>query len=226
MNFEFKRKATFLVEFNATISYLIQRIKSPLPGREAHRRSLPRDRVSQRLNVEEAINPRLGGVLILLYPDLQGQTFFTLIQRPQYQGAHGGQISFPGGKFEEQDQSIIKTALRETYEEIGVDPSSINIIGRISDIYIPPSNFRVTPVIGFTSSRPAFVRDPFEVDEVLEIPLVSLLDRQFHKAKDIHVRGIILPDTPYYDLQDRVVWGATAMILSELIQILEEAHQA
>lgn len=214
------------MNFNETIAYLSQRINNPLPGREAHRRSLPRDRVSQRLNVEEAVNPRLGGVLILLYPDDLMQTFFTLIQRPQYPGAHGGQISFPGGKFEEEDPSIIHTALRETHEEIGVAPASINIIGRISDIYIPPSNFRVTPVIGFTRTRPTFVRDPFEVDEVLEIPLVSLLDRQYHKAKDMHVRGIILPNTPYYDLQDRVVWGATAMILSELIQILDEADQA
>lgn len=209
------------MRFEETIDFLSDRILRPLPGREAHRLALPADRADQRLQIREAPNPRLGGVLILLYPR-DGEALFPLIQRPDYPGTHGGQVSLPGGKFEPGDQDIVDTALRETCEEIGVGPSSVTVIGRMSDIYIPPSNFRVTPVLGFTGSQPLFQRDPREVDEVLETPLAHLMDHTLHKSTDIQVRGMRLPDTPYFDFHSRVVWGATAMILSELYHILLE----
>jgi 8-oxo-dGTP pyrophosphatase MutT (NUDIX family) len=210
------------VEFNETISFLKTRITSPLPGTKAHRRAIPPDRIDQRLNVEHVINPRLGGVLVLLFPDKEGQAHFALIQRPEYTGTHGGQVSFPGGKIERQDQTLIDTALRETSEEIGVDQELVQVIGTLSDIYIPPSNFKVTPVIGFTEVWPVFQKDPYEVEDILVVPLASLMDKRFYKSMDIRVRDITLPQTPYYHLLEKVVWGATAMILSELLHLLEE----
>ncbi len=197
------------------------RLVQPLPGLEAHRRAIPRDRVAERLGEKQPANPRLGGVLILLFPDEQNRTLFPLIQRPDYPGTHGGQISFPGGKYEEQDQSLVSTALRETHEEIGVKPELIQVIGTLTNIYIPPSNFQVTPVVGYLTKRPEFMRDPVEVDEILEVSLEQLMDRSLHKLTEVEVRGMSLPNTPYFDFHERVVWGATAMILSELHHILE-----
>ncbi len=194
---------------------------SPLPGMEAHRRALPVARADSRLRLKPTEDARLGGVMILFFPGAGGEAYFPLIQRPEYPGAHGGQISLPGGKYEEGDDTITDTALRETHEEIGVSPEGIQVIGHLSEIYIHASNFRVTPVVGVLQEKPEFRREPLEVDEILEIQLSQLMDTSFHKAKDIRVRGMHLPDTPYYDLQERVVWGATAMILSELYHILE-----
>ena len=209
------------MNFNKVISFLEGRLIQPLPGPEAHRRAIPRDRVSERLGHEQPTNPRLGGILILLFPDEDNQTIFPLIQRPDYPGTHGGQVSFPGGKYEDHDQSLVATALRETHAEIGVSPGTIKVIGTLTNIYIPPSNFQVTPVVGYLSNRPEFRRDPVEVDEILEVSLDQLMDRSLHKLIDVEVRGTRLPNTPYFDFHERVVWGATAMILSELHHILE-----
>jgi len=211
------------VDFSQAISILTEGLKRPLPGRQAHIKALPADRADQRLRIREAPDARLGGVLILLFPGESNQAMFPLIQRPEYPGIHGGQVSLPGGKFEKGDIDLIGTALRETNEEIGIAPEGIRILGTMSDIYIPPSNFRVTPVVGYTEGPLSFVRDPREVDEVLEVPVSHLMDRTLHKSADIRVRGVHLPDTPYFDFHERVVWGATAMILSELYHVIQEA---
>ncbi len=210
------------MDFSHTISYLSARLNSPLPGREAHRRALPSDRIEKRLGIEVSPDARLGGVLILLFPGQGDETMFPLIQRTDYPGTHGGQVSLPGGKFEEGDKDLIGTALRETHEEIGVAPEAIRVLGKMSEIYIPPSNFRVLPVLGYVDHYPSFVPEPKEVDEILEVPLAHLMDHTLHKSTDIEVRGMRLPDTPYFDFHDRVVWGATAMILSELYEVLTE----
>ncbi len=100
-------------------------------------------------------------------------------------------------------------------------PELIQVIGTLTNIYIPPSNFQVTPVVGYLTKRPEFMRDPVEVDEILEVSLEQLMDRSLHKLTEVEVRGMSLPNTPYFDFHERVVWGATAMILSELHHILE-----
>jgi len=145
---------------------------------------------------------------------------FPLIQRPDYDGVHAKQMSFPGGKKDEEDESLKITALRETKEEIGIDPSKIEIIGSLTELYIIASNFNVLPTIGILRELPDFIADKHEVDEVIEVKLEDLMDDGKQKEKPLTILQGITINAPYFDLNDKVVWGATAMILSELKQIL------
>jgi 8-oxo-dGTP pyrophosphatase MutT (NUDIX family) len=148
------------------VGKLEQRLKLPLPGAEAHEplRAVPAGIIKPRF--EHKSPPKPGGVLILLYQE-EGVIKFPLTQRQDYLGTHGGQISLPGGKAE-PDEDIIATALREGEEEIGVDRSSIKVVGQLSNFFVIPSNFMVTPVIGYLASTPRFNPDPKEVARVLE----------------------------------------------------------
>ncbi|MTI19802.1 CoA pyrophosphatase [Fulvivirga sp. RKSG066] len=201
------------------VKHLSQKVNNGLPGMEAQQLMMPVESTRERFNLDKK-DVRRGGVLILLYQK-EGSIFMPLTQRHDYGGTHGGQVSLPGGKFEEIDTDITSTALRETREEIGIAESQINVIGRLTDLYIPPSNFRVTPVIGYIKQKPAFEIDTFEVKELIEVRIDELLDLEKRKRKDITVRQGIKLNAPYFDLGGRVVWGATAMILSEFVTILD-----
>jgi len=192
-----------------------------LPGIVAYERMMPeiRKRLSS-LDVSEIEGARLSSVLILLY-EHEHKIYLPLTKRHDYEGTHGGQISFPGGKQEEVDKSRIETALRESHEEIGVHPSDVEIVGVLSEIYIPPSNFKVLPVIGYTKTRPLFIREEFEVEKIIEVEVSDFLDKKNHKTKNMDVRNTTMKDIPYFDIQGHVVWGATAMMLSELVYIIE-----
>ncbi|MDH5368182.1 MAG: CoA pyrophosphatase [Cyclobacteriaceae bacterium] len=191
------------------------------PGIEAYEKMMPeiRDRL-EHLDVSKIDDAKLSSVLILLY-QYEEKIYIPLTKRHDYKGTHGGQISFPGGKHEEDDESRTHTALREAHEEIGVDPSEIEIIGLLSEIYISPSNFKVLPVVGYINVKPSFVREEFEVEKIIEVEISDFLDKANHKIKDMEVRNSLIKDIPYFDIQGHVVWGATAMILSELVYIIE-----
>jgi len=161
-----------------------------------------------------------SSVLILLYPGREyPQPTFVVILRPTYEGIHSGQISLPGGRFELTDEDIKQTALRETYEEIGIDPAEVTIIGQLTQLYIPPSNYLVQPFVGFTSGSPAFNPQPEEVEQIIEIPLTTLLDENNLVQKEISV-GDIQFSTPSFVINGTTIWGATAMILNEFKEIL------
>lgn len=161
---------------------------------------------------------RVAAVLILLYP--VNRTIHTLfMQRHNYDGVHGGQISFPGGKKENADNDIIETALRETEEETGVDRTTISVIGTLTTLFIPVSNMIVTPVIGWTKEKPAFVHQPGEVVYLIEAELKRFLDPGIIKIKPMEIRGELI-DIRYFDYDGHVIWGATAMILNELLTII------
>lgn len=160
-----------------------------------------------------------SSVLILLYPH-QKVLHTTFILRQVYGGVHSGQISFPGGRYEKEDPTLEYTALREAQEEVNIDPASVQVLGTLSELYIPPSNFIVLPVVGYTDTVPDFIPDQTEVAEIIQADLSFLFDEEKRKNTTIQVRGYEI-EAPYYDVKGHIVWGATAMILSELKTIIE-----
>jgi 8-oxo-dGTP pyrophosphatase MutT (NUDIX family) len=206
-----------MTDFTLFIEKLKIRLQQPLPGLIAH--GLMASETRLRLTMPSPNErTRESAVLILFYP-YENKVFIPLILRPQYDGVHGGQMAFPGGRAEKEDESLIRTALREAQEEIGVRVSDVNILGKLTKLFIPPSNFYVQPVVGFMNHRPDFYPDPREVDKVIEIPLAEINNPKIIGRKVLKVRGVEI-DTPFYDILETTVWGATAMMISELIMIV------
>lgn len=205
------------------ITALINRIKnglqSPLPGHQAHLAMIPEIRIPEFLPIPATA--RKSSVLILLYEKNQ-EAHFILTLRPSYNGVHSNQVSFPGGKFSMEDKTLDQTALRETEEEIGIKKEDIEIIGSITELYIPPSNFVVTPFIGITNKPFSLHADPVEVVEIFEVPLNSIFQKDVIKSKKITIQNGATFITPYFDLCNQTVWGATAMILSEFRMMMLE----
>ena len=187
-----------------------------LPGKVAHSMMMPSVRNDNLKKPTGNPPPIESAVLVLFYPDENGHYKFPLIQRPSYNGAHSAQVSFPGGKAEHEDASLIDTALREANEEIGVDPEQVEVLGQLSDLFIWVSNFLVTPVVGITNHRPDFTKEDNEVESIIEADLYDIVDPSKRKEGTIIVKEKFKIKTPYYDIDDRIVWGATAMMLSEL----------
>lgn len=197
----------------------------PLPGAIAHQLMAPAHRLSSPEYLSKISDYKKGSVLILLYE--QANTIhFVLTLRQSYPGVHSGQVSLPGGKIEAFDNSPIAAALRETQEEIGINANEIEVLGELSPLYIFPSNFLVHPVVGFLNSSPIFKKEEKEVAEIIEVPLPFLLDAKKRKTKLMDLsRGLKAPDltaveVPYYDIHGHHVWGATAMILSEFLELM------
>ncbi|CAM1362259.1 NUDIX domain-containing protein [Tenacibaculum sediminilitoris] len=160
-------------------------------------------------------NPRKAAVLALFYPDSNNQTRFLLTERASYNGAHSSQISFPGGRFDETDNNLKNTALRETYEEVGISFKSIQVIRQTSNTYIPPSNFLVAPFIGVSKSTPRFTPNE-EVAEIIEVLLADLLDDTNLISVEMETSYMKNIEVPCFKLNNYIVWGATAMMLSEI----------
>jgi 8-oxo-dGTP pyrophosphatase MutT (NUDIX family) len=208
--------------FDQLIGALSRRLGKPLPGQKAHEplRAVPIGQTIPRF--EHKTPPKLGSVLILLYPD-EGLIKFPLTQRPEYAGAHSGQVSLPGGKAE-AGESAEQTALREGQEEVGINPSEVEIIGRLSEFFVIPSNFIVTPVVGFQRVRPAFIPDPVEVVKILEGRIDLLVREDAVLTKDIIAARIYPLRAPHFLIEDEIVWGATAMMLNELRMVIREFY--
>jgi 8-oxo-dGTP pyrophosphatase MutT (NUDIX family) len=193
-------------------------LHKPLPGREGQIIMAPKPVDEARFTFLDPKGSKRGAVLILFYPGPSGCAI-PFIKRPVYVGAHSGQVSFPGGKWEEGDKDLEMTAVRETYEEIGVDIDKIKVFGELTHLFIPPSNFSVAPYLGFIEEVPTFNPDPREVKRVIECEFSYLIDKTIRKRKTMDFRDNIKMDVPYYDIDKEVVWGATAMMLSELMMI-------
>jgi 8-oxo-dGTP pyrophosphatase MutT (NUDIX family) len=173
-----------------------------------------------RFPIHDPPHARKGAVLLLLYPGEKGCAI-PFIKRPTYVGFHSAQVSFPGGKWEDSDGNLETTALRETQEEIGVDGQKIDLIGHLSNLYIPPSNFLITPYIGYIQHRPEFHPHPREVERIIHCDFSILLDKKIRKKKSMTLRKEYTVLAPYFEIDQEVVWGATAMILSELLMVWE-----
>lgn len=163
---------------------------------------------------------RESGVLLLLYPGESGINT-VLILRPEYDGVHGGQVGFPGGKREEKDSDIIATALREANEEVGVREEKVQLLGQLTELYIPPSNIKVSPIVGFTEEPPRFVPDSREVAEIIEADINHFLREEYRGLMDIKTPLGIIRNAPYFALHHYRIWGATAMMLSEFSALLK-----
>ncbi|WKN43724.1 NUDIX hydrolase [Tunicatimonas pelagia] len=201
------------------ISSLRERLRQPLPGWQAQQRMATEHHRTARLL--PLPNAKRAGVLILLYPGSEQRLYFPLIQRPHYDGAHSGQIAFPGGKVEPEDASMVDTALRETREEIGVEVLPDQVLGQLSDLYIPVSKFIVSPVVAFVREPPTYQADPVEVAATLDVLAQSFLQPENRTVKEIQVRGTTL-QAPAYLVQKQIIWGATAMILAEFFAVLQQ----
>ena len=208
------------MDLNSLAKNLALRLSEQLPGPQAHEllRAKP---VGQFIpKFEHKASPRLGSVLILLYPE-NDSIFFPLIKRPDYLGTHSGQISLPGGKAEPGEDAV-ETALREANEEVGADSKQIQILGKLSEFYVIPSNFLITPVVGMSFTNPSFIPDTHEVVKILTAKLSDLLREDAIQTKEILAAGRYALQAPHFEIEGEIVWGATAMILNELRMVLKE----
>lgn len=208
------------MKLDVLTTLLETRLQHPLPGAHAHEqmRAVPLGDTS--LKFEHTNPPRQSAVLILLYDD-NGVIRFPLIKRPDYVGMHGGQVSLPGGKTE-PGETMYETALRECEEEIGVDRTTVRILGALSEFFVVPSNFIITPVVGMLQNAPVFKPDPYEVVNVLQADMDYLLRADAILQKEIQVAGRFRLNAPHFLVENEIVWGATAMILNEFCVVIRE----
>jgi len=203
-----------------TVNMIEAALRKPLPGIKAQLRMTPRP---GSLTLPTPLStPRKSGVLILLFPSEEtGELCFVLTRRTEIVADHKGQISLPGGAVDPDDPSIAYTALREACEEVGVCSDVMRILGHLTPIYIPPSDFCVQPYVAYMSQSPQFFPQPEEVAEIIEVPLPHLLDQQ-----NVVVEEWLLDDevkqVPFFNIYGHKVWGATAVVLSEFAAILED----
>lgn len=196
-------------------------IQGVLPGKEAQLLMAPKPIDPKRISSHVPEGHRKSGVLLLFYPD-NSSIYFPLIKRPQYLGAHSGQVALPGGKVEDGDPDVVFTALREAEEEIGIDSSKVEVIGSLTELFIPVSNFLVSPIVGFLDYKPTFIPEQREVARIIPTALNYLIQPDIVKRTTVSLGGGKYLETPYFEIAGELVWGATAMILSELIQVLKQ----
>lgn len=209
------------MDFHSFLKYVPKIAKETLPAAHAHAKMAPIERLEllNRFSYED-LSPKKAAVMMLFYPK-ESQTHLVLIVRNSYPGVHSSQIAFPGGKVESCDVSMADTALRETEEEIGIHKSSIEIIKEFTEIYIPPSNFLVAPFLGVCITKPSFVLQPDEVAGIIELPLSVFLDDKNVVTRKLTTSYAASIDVPAFLVKEHVVWGATAMMMSELKETLK-----
>lgn len=208
--------------FQTFIRALEHDLQQPLPGRAAQYKLAPQPRSGGELNDTPKKDARKSSVLILFYPYAE-TVYFPLILRPTYPGVHSGQVGLPGGGVEPEDRDLLHTALRETHEEIGVDPSQVNVLGQLSKLYIYPSNNLVLPVVGWAAERPTFLPDAHEVALLIEASLLEFLDPA-NRRSEVWELANHSATVPFFGVQNQTVWGATAMILGELLALPALRH--
>jgi 8-oxo-dGTP pyrophosphatase MutT (NUDIX family) len=200
---------------------LIRAFTQPLPGKVAHETLKPYLKINKSLDAPKLPNTKEGAVMSLIYP-VKNIPHILFIERPVYNGVHSGQIAFPGGKIEKSDSSYLDAALRETHEEIGLPAQQIKVVGALSEVYVLASNFMVYPYVGLLDEIPSLILEEKEVASTFEIPLYRFFEPDILKEKPIkNALGFTLM-APYYDLDGKTLWGATAMMVSELCTIIKQ----
>jgi len=197
---------------------LVDGLKRALPGESAQQLMAPSVRSDPGILFDPA-SARPSGVMILLFPDSRGFINTVFIERSRDGGPHSGQISLPGGRREPGDRDLLETALRESEEEIGVRRSLVTSLGSLTPLYVPNSGNLIHPFIGWLSVEPDLVPDPHEVASIVMVPIESLYDPQNRKVARMERKGLMI-EAPYYNAAGHVLWGATAMIMSEFEVLL------
>jgi 8-oxo-dGTP pyrophosphatase MutT (NUDIX family) len=201
------------------IKSLERNLGAPLPGRGAQFKMA---HVVRKTEYHIPDNVREAGVLALFYPR-NSDWHLVFIERvsTNKRDRHSGQISFPGGKHEHEDENLAATAVREAEEEVGVKAEDIKILGELTDLFIPVSNFMVNPFVGFLEYTPQFVPQLTEVQQVLEVPFAHFLKPSTIQKTQLKLsNNMVLNNVPYYNIDGKVLWGATAMMMSELTEVI------
>lgn len=204
--------------FDNFINELQHRLSLPLPGKEIQDRMAP----SSRLNLSglwSPFRPKKSAVLILVFP-VNGIPNTVFIERASYDGKHSGEISLPGGKTEKTDNDIVGTALRESEEEIGIKSEDVRILGNLTPLYVPVSNFCIQPVVGAMGYMPEFVPDPAEAKDIIVISIDDLLNPVNKQSEELKIITFKIT-APYYNAHGHHIWGATAMIMSEFLEVIK-----
>jgi len=202
--------------------YLANRLQIELPSEKAHQEAMPFTRKVQYTK-EELFGAKKSAVLILFY-EKNNKIHLVLIQRPKYEGAHSAQIAFPGGKYEDFDKDLIHTALREANEEVGIVVEDVEVIGKLSEVYIPVSNFLVYPAVGFIDYPPVFKLDEREVAGIIELQVTDLINVEALTISKIDRANESRISVPSFIFNGKIIWGATALMLNELRYILREKN--
>lgn len=208
------------MQFDYFLSNILKLQNLSLGGLDSQFKMAPELR---KLFDEEEIkqrNPKKAAVLVIFYPNDNNETLFLLTKRAKYNGTHSSQISFPGGKHEYADILMKTTALRETNEEIGVNKEDIHLFKTITNVYIPPSNFCVTPFLGYMNYNPIFFKND-EVASVIEVKLADLMDVKNLSTITIDTSYAKNIEVPCFKLNGEIVWGATAMMLNEINDLIK-----
>jgi len=208
------------MDFNSFLTHISGLTNVPLGGMDSQFKMAPAIRKNFDLKSIIKPNAKSAATLALFYPNKKNETCFLLTQRAIYDGTHSAQISFPGGKTEKNDLNLEFTALRETFEETAVEMNDISIYRELTKTYIPPSNFWVTPFMGTIEYRPNFTANN-EVSAFIEVQLKDILDDSSIIIKNMTTSYMKNVDVPCFKLNDYIVWGATAMILSEIKDLLK-----
>ncbi len=206
------------------LTQIYKEINNGLPGEVAQNKLSPVISNSKyRLAPEDH---KKACVMGIIYPE-GNELRMAFIERTfsHPDDKHGGQISFPGGKLEVEDETYLIGALREVEEEIGIPPEEINVIGQLTDLYVFASNFLVYPFLGYMEHAPAFIPQESEVASIVSFPIENLLSADIIDTKDLQVRNRVMKDVPYYKLNQHVLWGATAMITSEIVELIKRAKE-
>ncbi len=223
INLREKYKKIEIVNFKDFAERMSKIENLDLPGSASHHKMVPLFRQKElAARATEKRNPKKAAVMALFYPDMGNNTNLLLILRNTYPGIHSNQIGLPGGKVEVGDKSLLDTALRETREEVGADPANIRVIRHLTDIFIPPSNFEVTPYLGLYQKERPFLLQEEEVAELVEVPLYEFMDDRkiiYQKLTTSYAKNV---EVPAFKLKGYTVWGATAMMLSEIKELFKQ----
>ncbi len=203
------------------LTALKQQLDNKLPGQAAQAQMASGNRTKFPTVPNTA---KKACVLCLLYVK-EEEWYLVLMERvSNNKDQHSGQMSFPGGKLEE-GETYEACALRETEEEVGIPREDISLLGKLTPLYIPVSNFHVHPFLGVLSYTPSFISQETEVKEIVEVPIKLLLDVKNRRIKDLTIRTVAIKNVPYFDVYNKVVWGATAMMLSEFVELLNNTKR-
>ncbi len=214
------------------ISFLKMRLQQELPHQDIRKEGLSDNLLRMLLESEvkrkeqfEVRPPRICAVMIAFFPGA-ADLHIPMMLRPDNIRAHPGQISFPGGRQEPQDEDLAATAIREMHEEVGVAVPRAHILGELTPVYIPPSNSLVTPVIGYLNDPPSYIPQQEEVAEAFDVSLRVLRDPENRRNKRVTLADGGWIDMPAYQAGPRFIWGGTARMISELIKVLADMDPA